>query len=127
MQPIRLFASLSVLLFSVTTPAAEVSVAVAANFTAPMNAIAAEFAKAPGHQAKPAFGATGKFYAQIKNGAPFQMLLSADDETPARLVQEGLAESGSRFTYAIGTLVLWSAQPGYVDAKASVLKKNQFN
>jgi molybdate transport system substrate-binding protein len=100
---------------------------VAANFTAPMNAIAVEFAKDTGHVAKPAFGSTGKFYAQIKNGAPFQMLLSADDETPARLAQEGLADPTSRFTYAIGTLVLWSAQPGFVDAKAEVLKKGPFN
>jgi molybdate transport system substrate-binding protein len=127
MHPIRLFAILSTLLFSLSAHAAEVSVAVAANFTAPMNAIAAEFTKDTGHVAKPAFGATGKFYAQIKNGAPFQMLLSADDETPAKLAQEGLADSASRFTYAIGTLVLWSAKPGYVDAKADVLKKGQFN
>jgi molybdate transport system substrate-binding protein len=127
MQPIRLLAPLSVLLFSLSAHAAEVSVAVAANFTAPMNAIAAEFAKDTGHQAKPAFGSSGKFYAQIKNGAPFQMFLSADDETPARLAQEGLADPASRYTYAIGTLVLWSAQPGGVDAKAEVLKKNQFN
>ena len=127
MHPTRLYAALSVLLLSATSHAAEVSVAVAANFTAPMNAIAAEFTKDTGHIAKPAFGATGKFYAQIKNGAPFQMLLSADDETPAKLVQEGLAESGSRFTYAIGTLVLWSAQPGFIDAKAEVLKKGHFN
>lgn len=115
------------MLVNAPAQAADVSVAVAANFTAPMNAIAAEFARDTGHIAKPAFGGTGKFYAQIKNGAPFQVLLSADDETPAKLVQEGLAESGSRFTYAIGTLVLWSAQPGVVDAQALVLKKNQFN
>jgi len=127
MQPIRLFAPLSILLFSLSAHAAEVSVAVAANFTAPMKAIAAEFAKDTGHQAKPSYGSSGKFYAQIKNGAPFQMLLSADDETPAKLVQEGMAVADSRTTYAIGTLVLWSAQPGYVDAKGEVLKKGQFN
>ena len=127
MQPIRLFLPLSVLMFSVSSHAAEVSVAVAANFTAPMKAIAAEFAKDTGHQAKPSYGSSGKFYAQIKNGAPFQMLLSADDETPAKLVQEGMAVADSRTTYAIGTLVLWSAQPGYVDAKGEVLKKGQFN
>ncbi len=114
-------------LFAQPAVAAKVSVAVAANFTAPMNAIAAEFARDTGHQARLAFGGSGKFYAQIKNGAPFQMLLSADDETPARLAQEGLADPASRFTYAIGTLVLWSAQPGVVDAKGDVLKKNQFN
>lgn len=105
----------------------EVDVAVAANFTAPMNVIAAEFAKDTGHQAKPAFGSTGKFYAQIKNGAPFQMMLSADDETPAKLEKEGLTVAGSRFTYAVGTLVLWSAKPGLVDDKGEVLRKGGFN
>jgi len=127
MQPTRLFTALSVLIFNVSAHAAEVSVAVAANFTAPMKTIAAEFAKDTGHQAKPSYGSSGKFYAQIKNGAPFQMFLSADDETPAKLVQEGMAVADSRTTYAIGTLVLWSAQPGYVDAKGEVLKKGQFN
>lgn len=127
MQPSRLFAPLLALLLALPVHAAEVSVAVAANFTAPMKAIAAEFARDTGHVAKPAFGASGKFYAQIRNGAPFQMLLSADDETPAKLAQEGLADPASRFTYAIGTLVLWSAKPGVVDAKAEVLKKGQFN
>jgi molybdate transport system substrate-binding protein len=127
MHSIRSFAPLLALMLASSAHAAEVSVAVAANFTAPMNAIAAEFAKDTGHVAKPAFGATGKFYAQIKNGAPFQMLLSADDETPAKLVQEGMALAESRYTYAIGTLVLWSAQPGYVDAKGEVLKRGQFN
>ena len=105
----------------------EVNVAVATNFTAPMNVIAAEFAKDTGHQAKPAFGSSGKFYAQIKNGAPFQMLLSADDETPAKLEKEGLTVAGSRFTYAVGTLVLWSAKTGVVDDKGEVLRKGGFN
>ena len=127
MHPNCLIAPVLSLLFSVSAHAAEVSVAVAANFTAPMKAIAAEFALDTGHVAKPAFGATGKFYAQIKNGAPFQMLLSADDETPAKLAMEGYADPASRFTYAIGTLVLWSAQPGFVDGKGDVLKKGQFN
>jgi len=127
MQPIRLFAPLLALLCTCSASAAEVNVAVAANFTAPMNAIAAEFAKDTGHQAKLSFGSTGKFYAQIKNGAPFQAFLSADDETPSRLESEGLGVPGSRFTYAIGTLVLWSAKPGYVDARGEVLKKGQFN
>lgn len=104
----------------------EVSVAVAANFTAPMKTIAVEFERDTGHTAKPAFGATGRFYAQVKNGAPFEVLLSADDETPARLVQEGLAEASSRFTYAIGSLVLWSAKPDLVDASGEVLRTGQF-
>lgn len=104
----------------------EIQVAVAANFTAPMKAIAAEFEKDTGHKANLAFGSTGKFYAQIKNGAPFQILLAADDETPAKLEREALAVPGSRFTYAIGTLVLWSAKPGFVDAKGEVLKAGKF-
>jgi molybdate transport system substrate-binding protein len=106
--------------------AADVSVAVAANFTAPMQNIAVDFEKATGHQAKLAFGATGKFYAQIKNGAPFEVLLAADDQTPRKLEYEGYAVSGSRFTYAIGQLALWSAKAGYVDDKGEMLKQGAF-
>jgi len=106
--------------------AAEVSVAVAANFTAPMQKIAAAFEQDTGHQAILAFGSTGRFYAQIKNGAPFQVLLSADDETPARLEREGLGVSGTRFTYAIGKLVLWSRRAGVVDDKGDVLRAGKF-
>lgn len=104
----------------------EVQVAVAANFNAPMKAIAADFEKDTGHKARLAFGSTGKFYAQIKNGAPFQVFLAADDTTPARLEKEGMTVPGSRFTYAVGTLVLWSAKPGFVDARGEVLKKGDF-
>jgi len=107
--------------------AEQVNVAVAANFTAPMNVIAAEFAKDTGHEAKLAFGSSGKFYAQIKNGAPFQVFLSADDAKPAKLEQEGMTVAGSRFTYAVGTLVLWSATQGFVDAEAAVLKRGAYN
>ena len=104
--------------------AAEVNVAVAANFTAPMQKIAVDFEKDTGHKAQLVFGATGKFYAQIKNGAPFEVLLAADDETPTKLQNEGLAVSGSRFTYAIGQLVLWSAKPGYVDDTTCLSNKS---
>ena len=106
--------------------AGQVSVAVAANFTAPMQKIAAAFEADTGHKAELSFGATGKFYAQITHGAPFQILLSADDTTPARLEREGKVVANSRFTYAIGTLVLWSAKEGYVDAKGAVLKTGDF-
>lgn len=106
--------------------AGEVQVAVAANFTAPMQAIAAQFEQDTGHRAKLAFGSTGKFYAQVRNGAPFEVLLAADDETPARLEKEGQAAPGTRFTYAIGKLVLWSARAGYVDAKGEVLRTGDF-
>ncbi|MFV3402478.1 molybdate ABC transporter substrate-binding protein [Pseudomonas sp. NY15463] len=104
----------------------EVQVAVAANFTAPIQAIAKDFEKDTGHTLVAAYGATGQFYAQIKNGAPFEVFLAADDTTPAKLEQENEIVPGSRFTYAIGTLALWSAKPGYVDAKGEVLKHNAF-
>ena len=107
--------------------AGEVSVAVAANFTAPMQKIASLFEQDTGHKATLAFGSTGRFYAQIKNGAPFDLLLSADDETPAKLAREGLAVDASRFTYAIGKLALWSKQPGLVDAQGQVLKSGTFD
>ncbi len=107
--------------------AEEVSVAVAANFTTPMQKIAAAFEQDTGHRANLAFGSTGKFYAQIKNGAPFQLLLAADDETPARLEREGLGVAGTRFTYAIGKLALWSKQPGVVDAQGNVLRNAAFD
>lgn len=104
----------------------EVQVAVAANFTAPIQAIAADFEKDTGHKLVAAYGATGQFYTQIKNGAPFEVFLSADDTTPEKLEKEGDTVKGSRFTYAIGTLALWSAKEGYVDGKGEVLKKNEY-
>ena len=85
--------------------------AVAANLAAPIKQLAANFETETGHTVAVTVGATGKFYAQIKSGAPFDVFLSADDETPARLEKEGNAVAGSRFTYAIGRLVLWSATP----------------
>ena len=117
---------LAAVLFTVQTRAGEVQVAVAANFAAPMQKIAAQFEKDSGHRLFISSGATGKFYAQIRNGAPFEVLLAADDETPARLEKEGSAVAGSRFTYAIGKLVLWSAMPDAVDGKGEVLKKGHF-
>lgn len=106
--------------------AEDVRVAVAANFTAPMQEIAAAFERDTGHRALLSFGATGALYAQIKHGAPFAVLLSADEETPARLEREGAALAGSRFTYAVGRLVLWSAKPGLVDADGAVLARGDF-
>ena len=109
-----------------TAQAGEVQVAVAANFTAPIQAIAAVFEKDTGHTLVTAFGATGQFYTQIKNGAPFEVFLSADDTTPKKLEDEGDTVKGSRFTYAVGTLALWSAKEGYVDALGKVLSDNQY-
>ncbi|PHH39142.1 molybdate ABC transporter substrate-binding protein [Pseudomonas putida] len=123
--PTCLATLLSVFAFG-TAQADEVQVAVAANFTAPIQAIAADFEKDTGHKLVAAYGATGQFYTQIKNGAPFEVFLSADDTTPEKLEKEGDTVKGSRFTYAIGTLALWSAKEGYVDAKGEVLKKNEY-
>jgi molybdate transport system substrate-binding protein len=92
-----------------------------------MRRIAADFEKATGHKVVLSFGSSGKFSAQIKNGAPFQLFLSADDEKPAQLEKDGLTVAGQRFTYAVGTLVLWSADPGLIDPKGAVLVKGKFS
>ncbi|MDO7896163.1 molybdate ABC transporter substrate-binding protein [Pseudomonas citrulli] len=127
MRPTRFLPLLLTTFLAVgTVQADEVQVAVAANFTAPIQAIAADFEKDTGHKLVAAYGATGQFYTQIKNGAPFEVFLAADDTTPAKLDSEGDTIKGSRFTYAIGTLALWSAKDGYVDAKGQVLKDNTF-
>jgi molybdate transport system substrate-binding protein len=88
-----------------------------------MKKIAADFARATGHEALVALGSTGRFYTQIRAGAPFEVLLAADQATPARLESEGLAVPGTRFTYATGRLVLWSADPARVDAQGEVLRR----
>lgn len=123
----RLLTAGAALAFTALAQAETVQVAVAANFTAPAKALADILAKTTGHEAKLSFGATGAFYTQIKNGAPFDILLAADDERPARLEKEGDTVPGSRFTYAIGQLVLWSAKPSFVDSEGTVLKKGEFN
>lgn len=104
----------------------EVKVAAAANFAAPMQELAAAFAHDTGHQAVAIVGSTGKLYAQIRNGAPFDVLLAADAQTPKRLEDEGYGVAGQRFTYAIGKLVLYSARAGFVDAQGAVLKNGVF-
>lgn len=125
-----MYRSMFVLLVSLTwfvqAQAAEVSVAVAANFTAPMQQIAKAFEQDTGHRARLSFGATGAFYAQIKNGAPFEVLLAADEATAAKIEQEGLGVAGSRFSYARGRLVLWSSQPEMVDDQGEVLRSGTF-
>ncbi len=102
--------------------AAPVRVAVAANFIAPMRQIAAAFERASGHKLLLSFGSTGRLYAQVRNGAPFDVFLSADEEAPARLMQEGLAVPGTRQAYATGRLVLWSRDAALVDAQGQVLR-----
>ena len=123
----RLLTLTAALALSAAAQAEVVQIAVAANFTAPARALAEIFARTTGHEAKLSFGATGAFYTQIKNGAPFDILLAADDERPIRLEKEGDTVPGSRFTYAVGQLVLWSAKPGLVDGEGAVLKGGNFN
>ncbi len=125
-KPLILIAALLVSLSALTVQAAEVKVAVAANFAQAMKDIATEFEKDTGHKVAMTQGATGKFYAQITNGAPFEVFLSADDETPTRLVREGKAVPGQQFTYAIGRLVLWSPDDKLVDQGGNVLKTDKF-
>jgi len=100
--------------------AEQVQVAVAANFVPPFKEIAVEFHKATGHSAQLSAGSSGKFYAQIKNGAPFEVFFSADDERPKLLEQEGLGVKGSRYTYAVGRLVLWSPDPQLVKGEETL-------
>jgi molybdate transport system substrate-binding protein len=119
-------ATAAALLAGPAAQAGEVTVAVAANFAGPLARIAEGFTAATGHRLKTSAGPTGKFYSQIVHGAPFEVLIAADDETPKRLIAEGHAVAGSNFTYAIGVLVLWSAQPGFVDDQGAVLAGGRF-
>src|ERR1700754_4692044 len=123
--PRALFA-LTAAAFAFSARADEVQVAVAANFSAAAQKIAAQFEKDTGHTVKLSFGATGKFYAQIAAGAPFDLLLAADDTTPKKIVAEGKGLAETRKTYAIGKLVLWSADPALVDDKGEVLKSDKW-
>lgn len=125
--PRRLLALIAALALAGAARADVVQVAVAANFTAPAKALAEVLARTTGHEARLSFGATGAFYTQIRNGAPFDVFLAADDERPLKLEREGDTVPGSRFTYATGQLVLWSARPGFVDEQGAVLKGGAFN
>jgi molybdate transport system substrate-binding protein len=126
MQKKRLLTLCLLLAFSLNLQAATVLVAVASNFTKPMNEIADAFKKATGHEANLSFGSSGKFIAQIENDAPFELFLSADEKNPMRLEESGKGVANSRFTYAIGKLVLWSAKSGVVDDQGQILSKGGF-
>src|SRR6476469_1767167 len=118
--------SLVVMLFPLAQAGAgELLVAVAANFVPPFREVAMEFEKATGHNVQVASGSSGNFYTQIKNGAPFDVFFSADNERPKLLEDEGLGVKGSRFTYAIGRLVLWSPDPNLVKGE-DTLRSEKF-
>ncbi len=122
----RIILAISLAALSAIVQAETTLVAVAANFTKPMTEIVEAFEKASGHSAKLSFGSSGKFVAQFENGAPFEVFLSADDKSPLKLEQSGLTVVGTRFTYAIGKLVLWSGNSGYVDEQGQILSKGDF-
>lgn len=121
-----LFVAFLLPLMAVSVHAAEVRVAVAANFAKPMERIAERFTAATGHTVALSVGSTGRLYSQIMAGAPFELLLAADAKTPERLVAEGHAQAANRFTYAIGQLVLWSPVPERVDAEGRVLSSTRW-
>ncbi|MGB1257494.1 MAG: molybdate ABC transporter substrate-binding protein [Thiolinea sp.] len=106
--------------------AGSVQVAVASNFSKPMQQIAAAFESETGHQASLSFGSSGKFVAQISHGAPFDVFLSADTDKPLKLIEMGLADAETVFTYARGRLVLWSADADYLAVGAEVLERSDF-
>lgn len=107
--------------------AAELHVAVAANFTGPLQKLAPLFEQSSGNELVISSGSSGQLYTQIKQGAPFDVFLSADIDKPQRLEREGLTVPGSRFIYAIGALVLWSPQPGVVDEQGKVLEAQRYH
>jgi molybdate transport system substrate-binding protein len=106
--------------------AAELRVATASNFRSAMTTLAREFEQTSGHRVVPIYGSTGKHFAQIINGAPFDAFFAADTRRPERLEQDGLTVPGSRFTYARGRLVLWSPRTAYVDDHGHVLRQGKF-
>jgi molybdate transport system substrate-binding protein len=118
--------AIATLLASTLVNAAEIRVAVAANFAQTLKEIVTLFEKDTGHKVALTQGSTGKLYAQISQGAPFDVLLSADDETPEKLVREGKAVNGTQFTYAVGRLALWSPKSDMVDEGGQVLKTDKF-
>ncbi len=125
-RPLLISSVLAFLALATGALAAEVKVAVAANFAEPAQVIAQRFKARTGHDATLSIGASGQFYTQIANGAPFGVFLSADRERPEAAEAAGLGVVGSRFTYAVGRLVLYSKTPGLVDARGSVLKSGRF-
>ncbi|MCP4697475.1 MAG: molybdate ABC transporter substrate-binding protein [Gammaproteobacteria bacterium] len=106
--------------------AEKIRVAVASNFMDAITSIVKRYETNTGHKVMLIFGSTGRHYAQIKNGAPFDAFFAADARRPELLEKEGTALPGSRFTYAVGKVVLWSSKMGYVDPKGSVLERGEF-
>lgn len=119
---------LGILLLAFISPlssAGQLSVAVAGNFYKPLQVISAQYQALTGDKILLSVGATGQLYAQLINGAPFEILLAADRASPSKLVEQGLAVKGSQFTYAKGKLLLWSSDPSLVDDAGEILRSPQ--
>jgi molybdate transport system substrate-binding protein len=123
---IALLVLLGVALRAAAVGATELHVAVAANFTGPLATLAPLFESSSGEKLLVSSGSSGELYAQIRQGAPFDVFLSADTDKPQKLESEGLTVAGSRFIYAVGTLVLWSPKPGVVDGQGKVLQTHDY-
>ena len=123
---ILIFVVISSLLASAVGLAAELRIAVASNFMTAGHALAEQFEADTGHLVKLSFGSTGKHFAQIRHGAPFDLFLAADRLRPETLEQAGLIVPGSRFTYALGQLVLWSPDPDQIDREGAILKSGDY-
>lgn len=122
----RIWICLALLLAAPAALAAELHVAVAANFLGTLQQLSSEYQHRIGDHVVASAGSSGQLYAQIEQGAPFDLFLSADSERPRRLEAEHLIVPGSRFTYALGTLVLWSARPGFIDRDGKRLRSGDY-
>ncbi len=123
---VRFMLLFSIVSFSGVVLAGEIRVAVASNFFNTIKKITNRFEHNTGHKIILAVGSTGKHYAQIKHGAPFDIFFAADVKRPKLLEEQGITQKGSRFTYAIGKLLLWSPTPNFVDANGKILNSNSF-
>jgi molybdate transport system substrate-binding protein len=126
MQFLKRLSAAVFLLAAVSAGAEELNVAVAANFFGTLQKLAPKFEQVSGNKLVLSSGSSGQFYTQIKQGAPFDVLLSADTDRPQQLEADGAAVAGSRFTYAIGTLVLWSPKADVVDRDGKVLRSGSY-
>lgn len=124
---IRSLLGLTLLMATGTTLAGEVRLAIATNFHDASEGLAARFSETTGHSTRISYGSTGKLYAQIHHGAPFDVFLAADQERPELMEQNGSGVSGTRFTYALGKLVLWSPDPHAFADPAAFLRSGDFH
>jgi len=126
-QPaVALLATISLLLTSSPLFSGQVLVAAASNFAPTIRQLAQRYQQKTGHRVILSFGSTGKLFAQISHGAPFDLFLAADKDRPLKLDQQRKIVPAGRFTYAIGKLVLWSPSSDFVDNQGRILAKDSY-